>query len=147
MKVTDAKIGLSGIALGTIALLIAVVSFWAGPFAPKPTVETEVAGKVFSLKKAVLKGLLSESSAKPTYQPEPKWNIDKTITVLIPVIAVFAMLLGLFSFINKEPIRVATGAAMTGLSAIAFQFIALYAFAIILVVVVIAVISALGDGF
>lgn len=144
MKISQYKFGLSGVGLGAIALLLAVVTFWAGPFAPQPTLESSVAQKAAAIRDATLDALRGKE-VKPEYV-EKKWDIDKYISVTIPVVSVLAILLGVVSFIFKEPIRISGSAAALGVSAIAFQFIAMYAMALLFVLLICAVLGSIGAG-
>jgi len=144
VKISQYKFGLSGVGLGAIALLLAVVTFWAGPFAPQPTLESSVAQKAAAIRDATLDALRGKE-VKPEYV-EKKWDIDKYISVTIPVVSVLAILLGVVSFIFKEPIRISGSAAALGVSAIAFQFIAMYAMALLFVLLICAVLGSIGAG-
>ncbi|KAG1651230.1 Inner membrane protein YidI [Nymphon striatum] len=144
VQLSKSKLGLFGILFGSIALMMALVSFWAGPFSPQPTLETTVVEKATSLRQKAI-DVLKGKEVEKTYI-QPSWDIDKTIDTAIPVISVFAILLGLFSFIKKESNRVAGGAAALGVSAIAFQFVAMYAMALLAVLLIVAVLGAIGGG-
>jgi len=144
MQLSDSKLGLIGILFGSIALMIALVSFWAGPFAPKPSLETMVVEKAVSIKQKAIEAFKGKKVEQDLV--ERTWDIDRIIDVVIPVIAVIAILFALFSFIKKEPIRVAGGAAALGISAIAFQFVAMYAMAFLAVLIIISIISTFGGG-
>jgi hypothetical protein len=138
------KYGYLGIALGSIALLLALVSFWAGPFSPQPTLETLVAEKAASIRTAALDALSGKEVVSETYRAQ--WTIDKVIDVIIPLLGGLAAILAVISFVQKEPARVAGGAVALGVSAIAFQFIAMYVMALLFVFLVISVIGTLGGG-
>ncbi len=79
-----------------------------------------------------------------TYKTQ--WTVDKVIDVIIPLLGGLAAILAVISFIQKEPSRVSGGAAVLGISAIAFQFVAMYVMAILAVFLIISVIGALGGG-
>jgi len=138
------KLGLIGIGVGAAALLLALISFWAGPFSPQPTLETTVAEKAASIRHAAIEALKGKE-VKKSYT-KSNWDTDKVIDVIIPVTSVLAILLGLFSFITKGPTHIAGGAAALGVSAIAFQFIAMYAMALLVVLLICAVLGSLGGG-
>ncbi|WP_415888176.1 hypothetical protein ACMXYV_09085 [Neptuniibacter sp. SY11_33] len=138
------KYGYFGIALGSIALLLALVSFWAGPFSPQPSIETLVAEKAASIRTAALDALSGKEVVSETYTT--LWNADKVIDVIIPLLGGLAAILAVISFAQKEPSRVAGGAAALGVGAIAFQFVAMYVMAILLVLLIISVIGTLGGG-
>ncbi len=142
MNMSEVKLGLVGIVLGSIALLIALIAFWGGPFAEQPTLEEALAEKVLSLQDAAIKALNGEP-IEDSYPTTSKWNVDKVIDISIPIVAVIAILMGVFSFVFKEPIRVSACAMAIGFSAIAFQFIAMYAMALLFVFLLVAIIGAI----
>ncbi|WP_428242721.1 hypothetical protein [Gynuella sp.] len=138
------KLGYIGIALGSIALLLALVSFWAGPFSPQPTLESLVAEKAASIRSAALDALAGKEDVSKTYTTQ--WTVDKVINVIIPLLGGLAVILAVVSYVKKEPTRVVGGAVALGISAIAFQFIAMYVMVILFVLLVISVIGTLGGG-
>lgn len=144
MEQKQSKFGVFGIALGAIALLLALLHFWAGPFSPQPTLETVVAEKAASIRSAALDALKGKEPVKETFTV--KWNIDKVTEVITALLGGLAVILAIVGFANKEPNRVAGGAAALGVSAIAFQFIAMYAMALLVVLLICAALSSLGVG-
>lgn len=138
------KFGTIGITLGALALLLALVHFWGGPFSPQPTLETTIAEKAAAIKNATVNALAGKEVEKESYVAE--WNLDKVADVLTAALGALALILGIVSFANKEQNRVAGGAAALGISAIAFQFIAMYAMALLVVLLIAAVLSGLGFG-
>ena len=144
MKRQKSKYGITGILFGSIALLLALTHFWAGPFSPKPTIETVVAEKVSSIRSAALDAIKGKEPIQQ-YKTE-SWDIDKALAVLTALLGGFALILGATSCAFKEPFRVAGGAAALGITAIAFQFLAMYAMALLLVLLITAVLSSLSLG-
>lgn len=144
MELRKSKFGLSGVIIGAIALMIAVTNFWAGPFAPQPSIETTIAEKVSSIRQKTVDAIKGKKVDR-TYIKQ-KWNIDKAINVAIPAISVIAIFLGILSFIKKEPSRIAGSATVLGFSAIAFQFIAMYLMALLVVLLIAAVVSNVDIG-
>lgn len=142
MNYSQSKLGFTGILLGSMALLLALTSFWAGPFSPQPSLESSIAETAASIRQATI-DTLSGKEVQKTYRKK-KWNLDKIIDVIIPTISAFAIILAVFSFINREPNRIAGSAAALGISAIVFQFIAMYAMALLVVIIIAAVLISLG---
>lgn len=144
MKNEVAKFGFTGIAFGAIALIVALVHFWAGPFSPQPTLEQTVAERAVSIRDSTIAALRGEevsSAQEPT-----KVNLDRILELAVPILGGIAIILGVVGFALKEPLRVAGGAAFLGASGIAFQFAALALGAIVVAILVAAVISQLGFG-
>ncbi len=138
------KYGVIGILAGSLALLLALIHFWAGPFSPQPTVETVVAQKVASIRSAAIDALKGKESVNETYTA--KWDTDKVVDVTTAVLGGLALILAAYSQISNENLRVAGGAAALGASAIAFQFIAMYAMAFLVIILIAVVLSGLGFG-
>lgn len=140
----SSKFGMLGIVVGSMALLLALVHFWAGPFSPQPTIETVVAEKAVSIRNAALDALKGKEPAGETYSAQ--WDADRIAYVATAVLGGMAFILAVFSLVFKEPVRAAGGAAALGISAIAFQFIAMYAMALLVVILIAAVLSSIGLG-
>lgn len=136
------RISTIGIALGSIGLLLALFSFWAGPFAPQPTVENIVAEKVASIRTAALDALKGKKVEKEFV--EVSWDADRTIQVVTAMLGGVALILGVIGYAKSEPKRAAGGAVALGISAIAFQFIAMYAMALLLVILIAAALQSVG---
>lgn len=138
------KFGMVGIAFGSIALMLALAHFWAGPFSPQPTIETAVAEKAASIWSATVDALAGKEPVQES--TSTKWDADKITQVSIALLGGLALVLAVISLVQKEPLRVTGGAAVLGISAIAFQFIALYAMALLVVILVAAVLTNFDLG-
>lgn len=134
--------GMIGIAIGSIALLLSLVHFWAGPFAPQPTVESFVAEKAASIRSATIDALKGKQPVKESFTRN--WDADSYADVATAVLGGFALIFGVLGFAKHESTRSAGGAAVLGVSAIAFQFIAMYAMMLLVVLLICAVLSSLG---
>ena len=138
-----ATLGFSGIAVGGAALLLALVHFWAGPFAPQPTLETTVAQKAAAIRQATISALQGRANQETV---KPNWNADRVTRVTTASLCGLALILSILSFALREPGRVSAGGAILGVSAVAFQFIAMYAMALLVVLLIAAVLSGFGFG-
>ncbi|MDX1571775.1 MAG: hypothetical protein R3200_14940, partial [Xanthomonadales bacterium] len=79
--------------------------------------------------------------------PPPKarsFDTDQLVSIGTAVLGGLAIILGVIGFARKESWRAASGAAVLGGGAIAFQFAALALAAIVLAILVAAVLSQLG---
>lgn len=144
MEQKQSKFAAVGIALGAVALLLALTHFWAGPFSPQPTLETVVAEKAAAIRSAALDALQGKKLVQET--STAAWNLDKVTEVVTALLGGLAVILAFVGFASKEPSRIAAGAAALGVSAIAFQFIAMYAMAVLVVLLICAALSSLGAG-
>lgn len=141
MTTRNTRFGFIGIGFGSVALLLALLHFWAGPFSATPTLETTIADKAASIRTATLKALKGEEYREVA---KSSWNTDKVVNVMTAVFGGLALILSIFALAKHEPKRVVIGGAFLGVSAIAFQFIAMYAMALLLVLLFFAVLSSLG---
>jgi len=142
MEEQGSKISFIGIAIGAMALILAIVHFWAGPFTPQPTVEQTVAEKAVAIKEATIAALKGEEPVAPVKRSS--MDMDNIASLATAVLGGLAVILGVIGYATKEPLRVAGGAALLGGSAIAFQFAVLALGAILLAILVVGVLSQIG---
>jgi peptidoglycan/LPS O-acetylase OafA/YrhL len=134
--------GFVGIAVGSIALMMAIVHFWMGPLSPQPSVERTVAERAVAIKNATIAALKGESIKKEA--PPKNFDLDQGVRIATSVLGGLAVILGVVSFAKREPVRVGGGAAFLGGAAIAFQFAVIALGAIVLAILIGAVISQIG---
>jgi hypothetical protein len=148
MKEKKASLGLLGMGFGSLALLLAIAHFWAGPFstAPKPSLEQTVAEKAAALKRAAVAALKGEKSSQAPARNRSNLNIDKIADISAAILAGLAIVLGVFGYATHEPMRAAVGAAVLGSGALAFQFAVVALGAIILVILIVGVLSVMGGS-
>lgn len=142
MNENRSTIGFIGIAVGAMALLLAIVHFWTGPFSPQPSVERTVAEKAVAIKNATvaaLKGEQIEEEASPR-----TIDLDQWLRGATSVLGGLALILGVVSVANREPLRVGGGAAFLGGAAIAFQFAVIALGALVLAILIGAVLTQIG---
>lgn len=132
-----------GIGVGAVALMLALVHFWAGPFSPKPSLEQVVAEKAVSIREATVAALKGEVAYS---QSSKNYDTDWVVSLATAILGGMAVILAVMGVALKEPVRVAGGAAVLGVAAIAFQFAALALAALVVVILVSAVLGALGVG-
>ena len=132
-----------GIGLGSVALLLAIFHFWAGPFSPQPSLEQTIAEKAVSIKQATIAALKGEKVPPPQSR---SIDTDQMVSIGTALLGGLAIILGVIGFAKKEPMRVAGGAAVLGGSAIAFQFAVVALGAIVIAIIIAAVLSEIGIG-
>ena len=142
MKNDSSKLSFIGIGLGSIALLLALFHFYAGPFSPQPTLEDTIAEKAVAIRDATIAALKGEEKEKKTVMSE--MNLDKGVQIATALLGGIAIILGVIGFAKKESIRVASGAAVLGGGAIAFQFLTVALGVIVVAILVAAVLSQIG---
>ncbi len=141
MDEEKSKIGIIGVIIGSIALLLALFHFYAGPFAPQPKLEQTIAEKAVAIRDATVAALKGKEVKEEKWSS--KWDADKIIDVITALLGGIAIIIAVVAFIKNESLRVAGGAAVLGGGAIAFQFLALALGAIIIAIILAAVISQL----
>lgn len=144
MEERKSTIGFIGIAFGAIALLLAIVHFWAGPFSPQPSLERTVAEKAVAIKNATIAALKGHEIEEET--PPTNIDLDRGLQIATALMGGLAIILGVVGFATKESVRVAGGAAVLGGAALAFQFAVIALGVIILAILISAVISQIGIG-
>ena len=136
-------LGFFGIGAGAIALMLAIVHFWAGPFSPQPTLEQSVAETAVAIRDATMAALRGEEIAT---QQESGWDLDKLAMTSTGVLGGLAIILAVVGFAFGEPMRVGAGGVILGSAALAFQFAIVALGALIFCVLVAAVLGELGIG-
>jgi len=142
MTESRSMIGFIGIGVGAIALLAAIIHFWAGPISPQPSVEKTVAEKAVAIKNATIAALKGEEVEETA--PVRTIDIDQGLRIATSVLGGLAVILGVVSFARREPLRVGGGAAFLGGAAIAFQFAVIALGAIVMAILIAAVLSQIG---
>ena len=144
MENKKSTISFIGIGTGALALMLALVHFWAGPFSPQPTLEQVVAEKAISIRNATVAALKGKEVTYPEKVKTAAYDLDRAASIATAVLGGLAVILGVIGFSVKEPSRVAGGAAVLGVSAIVFQFAALALGVLVLVILVGSVLGSLG---
>ena len=142
MEKQSSKISFTGLGIGALALMLAIAHFWAGPFAPQPALEQTVAEKAVAIKKATVAALKGEKPPAPVQRSS--MDTDDILKLATALLGGLAIILGVFGFASKEPLRVAGGAALLGGSAIAFQFAVIALAAIVVAIIIAAILSQIG---
>ncbi len=141
MSSPSATISFFGIAIGAVALLMALVHIWAGPFSPQPSIEEVVAEKAVAIREAAQAALRGEETPKSSSQSS--FDTDRIVQVLTAILGGLAIIFGVVGRAKDEPMRVAGGAIALGGGALAFQFLAV---ALGIIVIAILVSAVLGGG-
>jgi hypothetical protein len=138
-----ATVGWLGFAAGAAALLLTLVVFWAGPFAPQQRAGVSLGEVAADIAKSAARSV----AGRPQPEPEARTTtIDDHLAVGAGVLAGLAIVMGVASLVRRESKRAAlSGIALGGL-AIGVQ---LFAWTIMIVVggmVIVAIIYALRDS-
>jgi hypothetical protein len=142
MKNRKSTIGFFGIGIGAIALLMAIVHFWAGPVTPQPSLEKTVAERAVAIKNATIAALRGEKVEEQAVTH--RIDLDQGLRLATGVMGGLAVILGVVGFANRESLRVAGGAVFLGGAAIAFQFVIIALGVVLLAILIVAVLSQIG---
>lgn len=134
----------AGIAIGAIALLLAVTHFWAGPFDTPPPLEQTVAEKAVALRDAAVAALRGQDYEAPTARSA--WNVDRVAQLAVAVLAALAIIAAVGGFARGESGHAAGGALLLGATALAFQFAIAVLGALLVVFLIGVVLSQLDIG-
>ena len=110
--------GFFGFALGALALILVLVHFWAGPFAPQQRASVTVGEIAGEIREAAIRKL------KGTPQPKPvpaKWDSDRILKLVAAVLAGLAVVTSVAALVRREAWRPAVAGIALGTSAVAFQ--------------------------
>lgn len=134
------------LALGGIALLLAIVHFYAGPFAPQPSFEDSVADTAVAIRDATVARLRGEEPPAVA-SPSSQRNIDDHLTLAVSVGGGLALILAVLGFARGESMRVTGGAGVLGAASVAFQFAVAALGAIVAAIIIAAILYHLDFDF
>jgi hypothetical protein len=136
--------GWGHVALGTgaLALSLAVLHVFGGPFGPQHSVGTSVGEIAGEMRAAALRAVRGE----PQPTPVPRgWDIDRVLMVAAPLVGVLAIVLSIVAGLRRQGMRLAGYGAALGVGAIVFQFVWWIALLIAGTILLVAIIENIGD--
>lgn len=101
-----------GMLLGALALILGIVHFSLGPFSPKPSLQTVVAGQVSAVKKGLIAGITGKQATAET--DKKTVDIDKLVRNTGIITAIIALGLAFVGGMRKENRWGITGALVFG---------------------------------
>lgn len=129
----------AGMFFGSIALLLVVVSFMAGPFSPHTTLEGAIADKAVAIKQAAIAAL----QGKKFVPTASGWDIDRIIETVTAVLAAAAIICGTVGGVIKENWHAASAAILFGVSVVAFQFALTIIGGLLLILLIVGIIHSI----
>jgi hypothetical protein len=139
-----ATLGWIGFATGAAALILTLVIFWAGPFAPQQAVGVSLGELAADIAKSAARSVAGQPQPEPVARPR---TIDDHLEIGVGALAGFAIVLGVAALIRHERKRAAlSGIALGGL-AVGIQLFAWTIMLIAGVIVVSMVVYTLRDAF
>jgi hypothetical protein len=134
--------GYASFLIGASALIIVLVSFWAGPFAPQQRASVSIGQTAAEIRQSAIRAMKGEKQPAPKAAP---WTTDRKVKAGTAVLAALSVIIGLFGLIRRESWRPAGAGIVLGVSAVTVQ---MFIWAILLVVgalILVAIIQNL-DG-
>lgn len=141
-----AVLGWCGFSAGAVALLLALVVFSAGPFAPQPTAGSVLGEFAVDLVQSATRSAAGEERSAPVTASR---TVDDYLGIAIAVLAGSAIVLGVAGLIRRERRDAAVSGIALGGIVVGFQLftytVALIVGAILIVGTVVALRDTLGD--
>ena len=106
---------------GTMALVMVIVIFWAGPFAPQQPVGVSLGDMAAEIAKSAARAATGQETPPPL--PVSR-TLDDYLNVATGILAGLAVVFGLVSFIQHEAKRAAVSGIVLGGLAIGVQLFA-----------------------
>jgi hypothetical protein len=135
-------IGIIGVIFGMLALGMALLHFWAGPFDRYPALEEIVADKALSIKERVISKLKGDKTV--VMAPKREYSKDNLVDIATISFGFLAIICAVISFIKREDKRASGSAVFLGIGAIGFQLLTVALGVIVVALLVAAVLSSLG---
>lgn len=141
-------LGWCGFAAGAGALILALVAFSAGPFAPQPTAGAVLGEFAVDLVQSATRSVAGGERPAPA---APTRTVDDYLGIAIAILAGGAVVLGLAGLVRREPRDTAVSGVALGAIVVGFQLftytVGLIVGAIVIVGTIYALRDTLGDIF
>ncbi|MBB4286351.1 hypothetical protein [Roseospira goensis] len=136
--------GAAGVAviLGGAALLLVLIQFAAGPFAPQDSLGTTIVDIASDIRDAAARKLAGEPKPEPQ---APPWTIDRIMVVVALVAGGAALVVAAVGLLRGESPRALAVGAGLGAGAIVFQVAVWLALLIIGAMILVSILDNLGD--
>ncbi|MBV2358911.1 hypothetical protein KUH32_03920 [Thalassococcus sp. CAU 1522] len=139
-----AVLGWLGFAFGAAALVLTIVMFWAGPFAPQQSAGVSLGELAADIARSAARSV----AGQPQPEPEtPLRDIDDVLQIGVGLLAALAVVAGMAGLVRRETGRAALAGMSLGALAVGFQLFTWTVMAIVGGLAVAAVVYALRDAF
>ncbi|WP_300549107.1 hypothetical protein [Roseovarius sp.] len=137
-------LGWLGFAIGGAALILTLVIFWAGPFAPQQSAGVSIGELTAEIAKSAARSVTGQPQPEPTVRP---FDLDDYIEIAVGTLAGIAIVFGVAALVRHEQKRAAVSGIALGGLAIGVQLFAYTIMMIVGALVICAIIYALRDTF
>ncbi len=140
-------LGWSGFVVGAAALLLALMTFWSGPFGaqPVPIEEPSLVERMTDAARGLVGGETAEPEPAAPVPPAGR-SLDEWLFLAIPGLGGLAVILGLAGFARNETRRPAFSAVTLGGGAIVFQLVTGFILVLICLMLFGTLTKSGGDG-
>ncbi len=136
--------GWIGFSAGAAALLAALFVFWAGPFAPQQSAGVTLGELAAEIGKSTLRAAAGMDQPAPVATDR---DLDDFLQIGVAMLGGLAIVLSVIGLLRHEQMRPAIAGVAVGLGAILFQFFAMAFFALLGVLVIMALVNSFSDVF
>ena len=120
-------LGALSFVVGAATLLLVLVHFWSGPFAPQADVSVSIGEIAADIRQSALRALAGEAQPAPEALP---WDFDRVLKAIAGGLAGLSVILAAGAVLRHESRRPAIAGAILGGGAILFQ---LFTWAILMI--------------
>jgi len=146
-EMPKATLGWLGFVTGSLALMITIVIFWAGPFAPQQSAGVTLGELAAEMAKSAARSVAGQPQPAPPAPVAPMRNIDDYLADGVGLLAGLAIVTGIASFIRHERRRVALSGVTLGGLAVGFQLFTWMVMLIAGVIVITTLVYTMRDAF
>lgn len=139
-----ATLGWSGFAVGAGALILTLVTFWAGPFGAQQSGGVSIGELAAEIAKSAARSVAGQPQPAPV---RPVQTIDDYLNIAVAVMTGIAIVLGIAAMIRHEQKRAALSGIALGVLAVSIQLFTYTVMMFAGALVVFAVVYALRDTF
>lgn len=136
--------GWIGFCAGAAALFAALFVFWAGPFAPQQSTGVSLGELAAEIGKSTLRAAAGLEQPAPV---APTRDLDDFLQIGVAMLGGVAIVLSAIGLLRHEQMRPAIAGIVIGVGAILFQFFAMAFFALLGVLVIMALLNSFSDVF
>jgi hypothetical protein len=137
-------LGWIGFITGAAALILTIVVFWAGPFAPQQSAGVSLGELAADIAKSAARSVSGQPQPDPVAPPR---DIDDYLDIAVGLLAGLAIVIGIAALVRDEQRRAAFSGIALGALAVGFQLFTWTVMMIVGALVVSAIIYALRDAF
>ncbi|WP_420863607.1 hypothetical protein [Algirhabdus cladophorae] len=138
-------LGVIGFFVGAAAILLVLIHFWAGPFAPQQPAGVTLGELAGDIAKNAARKAIGLDPAEQDLIPQV-WDIDRYLEIIAPILAGLAGIFGVAGLVCNEKWRFSGAAILFAVVAVVFQLFAFTILMLVGVLLIYAILSSLNLG-